>query len=187
VLFLTHLLGEVEQAVGALQTGVKHWKLPDGSEIMPATEDLGCATLQLKNGVIGNVQTGWSVPDAAGLRVEIWGDRGRLLLIDPTFGDGVSARLYAGDARMGEFGQPTGQWVDIPAELYRVPGTSFTKENAPPYMVSMGWMFHEMVQAIRTVGKGSPSFEEALHAHRVVEAVVKSHQSRRWVRIAEMG
>jgi predicted dehydrogenase len=187
VLFLTHLLGEVEQAVGALQTGVKHWKLPDGSEIVPATEDLGSATLQLKNGAIGNVQTGWSVPDAAGLRVEIWGDRGRLLLVDPTFGDGISARLYAGDARMGEFGQPKGEWIDIPADLYRVPGTSFTKESAPPYMVSMGWMFHEMVQAIRAGGKGSPSFEEALHAHLVVEAVVQSHKSRRWVRIAEVG
>jgi len=186
-LFLTHLLGPVEQAAGILQTGLTHWRLPDGSEITPATEDLGSATLQLKNGAIGNVQTGWSVPDAAGLRVEVWGDRGRLLLIDPTFGDGISARLYAGDARMGAFGQETGQWRDIPGHLYQVPGTSFTKETAPPYMVSMGWMFHEMVQAIRAGRQGSPNFAEALHAQLVVEAVARSHQTGRRMCIDAMG
>ena len=119
VLFLTHLLGEVEQAVGATRIGVRQWQLPDGTEITPHTEDLGSATLCLKNGAIGNVQTGWCVPDAACLRVEIWGDRGRLLLEDPTFGDGISARLYAAENGRGEFGHPIGRSIDIPAGVVR--------------------------------------------------------------------
>ena len=58
--------------------------------------------------------------------------------------------------------------ADIPAEHYAVPGTGFSKDNAPPYMVSMGWMFHEMVRAIRT---GSPASsiaasKEKLHPSR---------------------
>jgi predicted dehydrogenase len=187
-LFLMHLLNDrVEEAVGATVTGVKSWTLPDGSVLHPSTADLGSATLRMKRGAIGNIQTGWSVPDAAGLRVEIWGDRGRLLLIDPTFGDGISAKLYGGDARLHPYGQEAGQWLETPDRYYRVPGTSFSKENAPPYMVSMGWMFQDMIRTIAEGGPGSPSFEEACHAHCVVEAVELSQKSRRWVRIDEFG
>jgi len=187
VLFLSHLLGRVEQAVGATRTGVPQWTLPDGTQLSPRTEDLGCATLALENGAIGNVQTGWCVPDAACLRVEIWGDRGRLLLEDPTFGDGVAARLYAGRAGVGEFGRPQGQWLDIPEPLYQVPGTPFTKATAPPYMVSMGWMFHDMVRTIREGGPGSPSFAEAHHAQQAVEAVIESQRTGRVVRVNDIG
>jgi predicted dehydrogenase len=185
VLFLTHLLGDVEQAAGATRTGVRQWQLPDGTDLTSGTEDLGCATLCLRNGAIGTIQTGWSVPDAACLRVEIWGDRGRLLLEDPTFGDGISARLYAAETGQGVFGQRGGQWLEIPAALYEVPGTGITKDLAPPYMVSMGWMFHDMIRAIRQGGPGSPNFAEAFHAQQVVEAVVDSQRTGRWVRIEE--
>jgi predicted dehydrogenase len=186
-LFLTHVLGEVEAAAGVVATGLKSWQLPDGSELRPQTEDLGSAILRLKNGAIGNMQCGWSVPDAAGLRVEVWGDRGRLLLVDPTFGDGVSARLYAGDARKHSYGQEAGQWLDIPAALYDVPGTPLSKQNAYPYMVSMAWMFHHMLKSIESGSEGSPSFAEAYHAQCVVDAVAQSHQTQRWVRIDEVG
>jgi predicted dehydrogenase len=185
-LFLTHLLGLVDEAAGTADTGVKEWKLPDGTVLRPDTEDLGCAVLKLKNGAIGTMQTGWCVPDAACLRVEIWGDRGRILLEDPSFGDGVSARLYAADGRPGDYPKRTGQWLDVPAAHYAVPGTGFSKGNAPPYMVSMGWMFHDMVRAIRTASPASPSFAEAVHAQRVVEAVLRSRNSRAWVRVEDV-
>jgi predicted dehydrogenase len=81
---------------------------------------------------------------------------------------------------------PIGKILDIPPELYKVPGTQFTKETAPPYMVSMGWMFSDMIRTIREGGPGSPSFTEALHAQRVVEAVIQSQQSGRWMAIADI-
>ena len=65
------------------------------------------------------------------------------------------------------------------------PGTPLHKDNAPPYMVSMGWMFHDMVSAIREGREGSPSFAEAAHVQRVVEAVLIADRERRWVRVDE--
>ena len=53
-------------------------------------------------------------------------------------------------------------------------------------MVSMGWMFHDMIRTIRDGGPGSPSFAEACHAQRVVEAVILSQQTGRWMRIDEV-
>jgi len=184
-LLLTHLIGPVEEVCGQVSTGVKRWTLPDGSVIEPSTYDLGSATMKMANGAIGNLQTGWSVPDSACLRVEVWGDRGRLLLEDPTFGDGVSAKLFAGDGRLPGTG-PVGEWLEIPDRYYAVPGTAFSKQHAPPYMVSMGWMFHGMREAIAGRGPASPSFAEAAHAHAVVEALELSQRERRFVRIGDI-
>ena len=50
-------------------------------------------------------------------------------------------------------------------------------------MVSMGWMFHDMLRTIREGGPGSPSFSEALHVQQVMEAVVRSSSERIWIRI----
>jgi predicted dehydrogenase len=186
LLLLQHLWGGVEEAVGHLQTCVPAWHLPDGSSIRPQTADLGVATLRLANGAVGSLQCGWSVADGPALRVELFGSRGRLLLNDPSFGDGVSASLYAGDARKHAFGTAAGSLQQIPDELYRVPGTPFDRANAPPYMVSMTRLFSDMLRAVRSGSEGSPSFEEAYQVQRVIEAVTLSHQARRWVRIAEL-
>lgn len=185
-LFLTHLIGPVATVSGAVATGVSEWTMPDGSVLHPDTADLACATLQMENGAIGNLQTGWCVPDSEVLRVEIWGDRGRLLYTDPTFGDGASARLYFGEARQKDFGELSGGLVEIMPEHFAVPGTLWSKENAQPYMVSMSWMFHTMLVAMRGEAPASPSFEEALHVHKMVIALEISHESGRRIAIAEL-
>lgn len=185
-LFLTHLIGPVATVSGMHTTGIREWPLPDGTLLKPDTADLACATLQMENGAIGNLQTGWCVPDSEVMRIEIWGDRGRLLYTDPTFGDGVSARLYAGVAKQKGYGELAGAMVDISPEHYAVPGMPWSKENAPPYMVSMSWMFYNMLAAIRGEAPASPSFEEALHAHEVVTALEISSDEGRRITVADL-
>jgi predicted dehydrogenase len=186
VLLLSHLLGPVEEAVGTLATGLKDWQLPDGTRITPETEDLGSAVLKLRNGAIGNLQTGWAVPDAPWLRVDVWGDRGRLLLTDSSFGDGVSAKLYGGPAQIRADGQPTGGPIDIPSGLFEVPGMPFTQQTMPPYMGSMTALFNDMLRSIEEGREGSPSFAEAVQAQSVTEAVAQSMAQRRWMRVDEV-
>jgi predicted dehydrogenase len=185
-LLLTHLIGPVATVSGVQTTGIQEWHLPDDTVLKPDTADLACATLQMENGAIGSLQTGWCVPDSEILRVEIWGDRGRLLYTDPTFGDGASARLYAGPARKKDYGELAGAMVEISPEYYAVPGTPWGKESAPPYMVSMSWMFHNMLAAIRGEAPASPSFDEALHAHKVVTALEMSSETSRRIAMAEL-
>ncbi|MBB4614318.1 Gfo/Idh/MocA family protein [Novosphingobium taihuense] len=185
-LFLSHLLGPVKSVTGLQTTGMKEWPLPDGTVLKPDTADLGCAVLQLENGAIGNLQTGWCVPDSEVMRIEIWGDKGRLLYTDPTFGDGVSAKLYAGPVAQKEYGELTGGLVDIAPEHFDVPNTPWNKENSPPYMVAMSWMFHNMLEAIKGNKPASPSFEEALHAHKVVIALEQSSETGRRIELADL-
>ncbi|ATE66497.1 Gfo/Idh/MocA family protein [Rhizorhabdus dicambivorans] len=185
LLFLTHLIGPVEEATGMLTTGVPEWFLPNGEVLRPETHDLGSATLRMANGAIGSLQAGWCVPDTEGWRVEIWGDRGRLLLVDNSFGNLLSAKLYAGDGRLLTYGERTCAEVDIDPAFYAVPGTT-TAETGPRPFVAMDWMFANMVQAIRSGGEGSPSFTEAAAVHRVVEAVEQASAERRWLRMDEL-
>ncbi|SKC02697.1 Gfo/Idh/MocA family protein [Sphingopyxis flava] len=185
-LLLTHLLGPVAEVTGLQATGLKEWPLPNGMVLEPDTADLGCAVMRLENGAIGNLQTGWCVPDAEVIRLEVWGDRGRLLYTDPTFGDGISAKLYAGPVAQKEYGELTGGPVEIAPEHYAVPNTPWNKDNAPAYLVEMGWMFHNMLEAIKGNARPSPSFDEALHAHKVVIALEQSNDTGRRVSIADL-
>lgn len=184
VLLLTWLLGPVRAATGADTTGIREWRLPDGSLLRPDTADLGCGVLRLASGALGTIQTSWAVADAAGVRVELWGTRGRLLYVDPTFGDGLAARLYGGRPDPADFGVATGDWLEVPDHYFTVPGTGLHRGNAPGYMVPMGWMFHDMLAAIEQRRAPSPGFDEAAHAHRVVEAVVESGRSGHWIEIS---
>ncbi|QTH22612.1 Gfo/Idh/MocA family oxidoreductase [Rhizorhabdus wittichii] len=186
LLFLTHLIGPVEEATGLLATGVPEWFLPNGDVLRPETHDLGTATLRMANGAIGSLQAGWCVPDTEGWRVEVWGDRGRLLLSDSSFGNLLSARLYAGDARLMPYGERACAEVEIDPAFYTVPGTT-GGETGPRPFVAMDWMFANMAAAIRSGGEGSPSFTEAAAVHRVVEAVERADAERRWIRMDEMG
>lgn len=185
LLLLTHLLGPVAEVSGMLTTGVAEWHLPNGDVLRPDTHDLGVATLRLENGAIGSLQTGWCTPDTEGWRVEVWGDKGRMLLTDGSFGNMPMARLFAGDARLMPFGERSGADVLIQPAYYAVPGCTIT-DTAPRPFVAMDWMFSNMVRAIRDEAIASPSFAEAVAVHRVVEAVEQSSAERRWITMAEM-
>lgn len=184
LLLLIPMFGKVAAACGTDVRGIDQWKLPDGSTLDVGTADLGCGVLRMDNGMIGTIQTGWAVADGPGVRLEAWGTHGRLVYTDTTFGDGLSAKLHIGNPEPFEYGQSSARYVDIPSELYCVPGTKFSKDTAPPYMVSMGWMFHDMIESIDAGRPGSPSFQEAVHAHAVVEAVIESGKTERWVTVA---
>ena len=184
-LLLMQMIGRVASVTGMARTGVKRWNLPDGSVLHPETHDMACAVMEMENGAIGTLQTGWCKPDAEYVRLEVWGDRGRLVYTDRSFGDGVSARLYAGEAKLVQPGEDAGSLVEIDKDFFEVPEFA-GQGDLPPYMISMGWMFHNMLAAIRGEAQASPSFADALHAHKVVEALLMANDQRRQVRISEL-
>ena len=186
LLFLTHLIGPVADATGALTTGVPEWFLPNGETLRPETHDLGSATLRMENGALGSLQAGWCVPDTEGWRIEVWGDKGRLLLVDDSFGNLMGAKLFAGDTSLLTYGQRACAEVEIDPKWYNVPGTN-TGETGPRNFAAMDWMFSNMASAIRNGTQGSPSFTEAAAVQRVVEAVEIADAERRWVRMDELG
>lgn len=186
LLLLTHMIGPVDTVTGMTTTGATRWDLPDGATLYPETDDLGCAVVKMRNGALGTLTASWSTADPAEwVLLDIWGEKGRLCYSDPTFGDGISATLYAGNAKLVKSDESKGGLVDIEDELFRVPGFETGGDRPPPYMVSMGWMFHNMLEAIAGRAKPSPSFDEALHVHAVVEAMMQSEAEGKPIQIVE--
>ncbi|MBG6120006.1 MULTISPECIES: Gfo/Idh/MocA family protein [unclassified Sphingobium] len=182
LLYLTHLLGPIDTVSGMVAKGVDVWDLPNGKTLNPQNEDLGSATIRLANGAIGSVQAGWCVPDTEGMRIEIWGDKGRLLLTDPSFGNGIGQTLYAGDSRLMPYGQRICAPVPLDTHYQAVPDSQAGADQ--PY-VAMDWMFYHMLQAVKGAEQASPSFAEAAAVHRAVEALFVSAREGRHVRLSE--
>jgi len=181
LLMLTHLLGPVEQIAGMTALGVPVWQIPDGTDLYPQNEDYGSATLRLQNGAIGSVQTGWCMPDTEGWRIEVWGDRGRLLLTDDSFGNGTGQVLYGGDTRLMPYGTRVCEPIAIQPRFL----TPFDAEGAaqPAPFAAMDWMFATMAAAVRGQAEVSPSFAEAARVHRVVEALFVADCERRTLQV----
>ena len=186
MLNLTYLFGEIEEVVGTMDTFCKEWKLTDGRTMRPQTPDIAMALLRFRAGGIANINVSWSTVDAAGYFLEVTGSRGRMVVRDPSFADAYTATLYVGDSRKRDHTGEIGRLVDIPERLYQVPGTEMNKANCQPFMGTMAPFLHDMVRAIHEGREGSPSFNEAYHVHQAVEGVVRSLETRAWVRVDDV-
>lgn len=182
ILNLMFLFGEIDEIVGVQETFVKELTFPDGTVLHPDTSDFGLALVKFKNRGLANINVSWAMPDAPGYYLEVCGSRGRLVARDAGFCD-ISTTLYQGDASIGPLGA-NGKMVDIPDRLYEVDGTTFSKAEAPIFTAPLAALFSDMVRTIRDDrAEGSPSFAEAAHAHRAVEAAVRSMETGRWEKV----
>jgi predicted dehydrogenase len=181
-----YLFGEIEEIVGYMDTFCKQWQLTDGRTVRPQTPDIAMALVRFRKGGIANINVSWSTIDAAGYFLEVSGSRGRMVVRDPSFADACTATLYVGDSRKRDHSGEIGSMVEIPERLYTVPGTPQTRANCQPFMGTMLPFLSDMVRAIREGGEGSPSFNEAYHAHRAVEGAIRSMETRSWVRVDDI-
>ena len=185
MLLLVYLFGEIEEIVGRTSNCLKRWEGPDGTDLEVQTADTVSALLTMKHkGVTGTMNISWVAADGGGMYFDLYGSKGRLVVRDTTFADNT-ATLYAGDTRMRDMWGGSGELVDIPDRIFDVPGTPFTKADAPRFAIPMSWLLRDMVRAIRNGGDASPSFNDAYHVHRAVEALIHSMDTRAWQSVAE--
>jgi predicted dehydrogenase len=185
LMVLSYLFGPVEEVTGNIDVKLKEWRLPNGTNLKPTSEDVATVLVRFANGGTAVISTSWSTADASGFLLEAWGSHGRLATrsVFP-LGD-VSAGLFAGDARPRDYDTIVGQNISIPERYYQVPGLNLEKADAGFYLPFM-LMFSDMRRAIRDGGDSSPSFNEAYQAHLGMEAAVRSVDTRSWVRIADL-
>jgi len=184
ILNLMYLFGEVDEIVGVQETFVEHMNLPDGTELHPDTADFGLALVKFRKRGLANINVSWAMADAPGYYLEVCGSKGRLVARDSITGFcDTPTTLYQGDASIGMLGA-NGGMVDIPDRLYEVEGTTFSKTSPQIFTGPLAALFSDMVGAIRDGEReGSPSFAEAAHAHRAVEAAVRSMTTKSWEKV----
>jgi predicted dehydrogenase len=76
--------------------------------------------------------------------------------------------------------------IDSPERLLRTPEVNVDFAVDPQPVYPMALSMNQMVQNIRGKGRAHPDFEQAWAVERVLEAVRRSAEERRWVKIEEI-
>ena len=178
---LVHLFGEVDELVAHDGQLLREWRFDNGEVIHPQTNDFANALLRFKNGLVMQLQVSWNATLAAGWTVDAFGSKGRLAANAPTFPTALDTTLRAGTLGSGALDP-----VELPPGLLASPDLSIDATVPMPPAYPMALAMQAMVRQIEGSGTAAPDFEQAWYVERVQEALRRSANERRWVRLAEV-
>jgi predicted dehydrogenase len=178
---LIYMFGEIEELVAHDGQLLKEWRFADDSVIKPETNDFANTLLRFKSGLVLQFQVSWSATVPTGWQLEAFGSKGRFIATAPNFPTARDTVLRAGTLNSGVL-----ETVNIPERLLRTADVSIDIDAQIQPAYPMALAMHSMTQAIRGKGAARPGFEQAWYVERVQEAIRRSSEERRWVRIAEI-
>lgn len=178
---LHYLFGDVEEVIAEDGQLLKEWKFPDGSVIVPETNDFANMLVRFKSGLLMQFQVSWSASVGRGWHVEAFGSEGRIVAASPSFPTSTDLTLHAAPV-----GSRVLEQVDIPEELMRPAGISIGPDYPVQAAHGMAISIQHMIKAIDGNDAAAPGFDQAWSVERVLEAARRSSDERRWVRIAEI-
>ena len=179
---IVSMFGPVREVVGSGSRHLDRWVMPDGeTALYPEVDDNAVSLFRLNNGVTGQISLCWNATDGTGFTLEAWGSKGRLVLRSPGFPQSYDTRLGAGEpGGLFDFREAP---VEIPERLRRVRGSHLHGEDEVMAVFPMAHIFRGMVDAIVDGGRAEPSFRQALHVQRIIDAVEQSYESGSWVAV----
>ncbi|HEY5367124.1 MAG TPA: Gfo/Idh/MocA family oxidoreductase [Casimicrobiaceae bacterium] len=174
---LCYCLGDFVEVSARVLTQVKQWRVSDtGAMVDVDAADNVAVHGVLEGGALASVQVGTVPYNASGWRMEIYGRDGTLRI----------ATKGAPQRDMSELlgsrnGQPLAA-LPIPARLTHVPPDT---PAGPPRNV--GELYLRMAHAIREGVPAQPDFDVAVERHRLIEAIERSSNDGRSVRLDQPG
>lgn len=173
---LVRLLGPVAEVAGTPAQYVARWEFVDapGEGLDVEVPDVGVAALRFATGAVGTMSTAWAAADGPGTRLEIAGDKGRLVV--------TSAGMPAAE-RTVLLGRGAGlEEVEVPGRLFRTDGLPDMPESWPGDPIpAMARSFHLMARAVEGEGEARPDFARAYHVQSTIEAIHRSAAGGGWV------
>lgn len=167
-------LGDFASLTAHLSTRISSWRTADtGEEIAVDAPDTISVAGTLRSGAHATVQIATVPHGAGGLRFEIFGSEGCLLITSPLSIQMGSLRLFG--ARGGE-----------PSEM-SVPDAYFTAHDAvpakEPYNVAQ--IYARLADALAGGAKAAPDFAHAVRLHRLIETIERSSLEGRLIAVEE--
>lgn len=178
---LTFLFGEIEELVAHDGRLLDEWRAPDGLTIKPETNDFASMLLRFTGGLTIQFQVSWNAPLGLGWHLDVFGSNGRMVAQDPSFPTSRGTTLHAG--RLGDAGL---RHIDIPDRLMNPPDVGISADTPVSASHPMALSMNAMARAIEGTGKARPDFAQAWLVERTQEAIRRSAQERRWVRLDEI-
>jgi predicted dehydrogenase len=170
---LCYILGEFAEVSARVTTRIDMWKhAVTGDDFPVDAPDTVSAAGVLKSGAEVSYQLA-SVPhNASGIRMEIYGRKGTLVLTSKSVNIGPSKLfLGIGDGAMAEV-EPPAEYRLIPADMAAGPGRNVAQAYA------------RFAKAMRTGEAGSPNFDDAIKRHALIDAMERSHVEGKAIKLA---
>jgi predicted dehydrogenase len=173
------LIGDFARVAGQATTFHKQRRLPDGSGVGPVEVEDNCMFLaELSGGVQASLHVSGVARGSLYQGIRVFGSDGALAVTVGRKGaDWVVGRLAAARGVNADFAP-----LEIPARLTQGLDTSDPKRVAGEFLFSN--LTRRFAEAIRGGPAPVPSFREGLEAQRVVAAVLRSVDERKWISLA---
>lgn len=167
---LCWVLGDPAELAASVETRLKQWTWADTGETIDVTApDTVMASIRLKSGALGSVAISRVSWHGSGSRLEIYGTKGSLHLLQ---GQGQ------GQILMGAKGGEELQELVPPSEFTFVPEIP---QNAMYFAVAQ--TFRKLADAIKHGQEFNPDFGTALHLHRILESIERASAEKKWIRV----
>jgi len=178
---LLFLFGEVEELVARESRLLTEWRFPDGKLITPETNDFANMLIRFESGLTMQLQVSWSATLGSGWTLEAFGSRGRFIISAPSFPTSRDTTVQAGTLDNNRI-----EAISIPQRLLQSPDMDVGYDVEPQPVYPMALSMQRMTQAALGKGAARPDFDQAWRVECVLEAVRRSTQERRWVRLSEI-
>jgi predicted dehydrogenase len=167
---LCWMLGEFEYVEAEVATTRPNLTMAEtGEPVTRTSADQVVVAGRLKGGAIAGVRLTAASPPGAGLRVEIDGEEGIILITAPPRSPG----LWMGDLEAFKVA-PDGalQKIEIPEDCYIMP-----PELRRNPVLNVGELYPDMARAIHEGRDATPNFADALKLHRLLDQIEVSAEA----------
>lgn len=169
-----YLVGEITEVAGMLETFIKERPAPEGGPMLPVeVDDAALSLVRFENGAVGSIEATRFAPGRRNYnRFEINGSRGSLAFNLERMNE---LELYV------EEGPESGFRTILATD----PTHPFMEGWWPPgHIIGYEHTFtHTVLDLLRAVADGTqpkPDFEDGVRTQKVLDAVERAAQSRRW-------
>ncbi len=171
--YLTYCFGPLEEMSALVETRIKQLRMVDTCELVEAqTPDNVMIHGVLENGGLLNYQLSAVPNHSDGWRMTAYGSKGTIVATTKGLPQITPVTLH------GAQGNDPLVELEIPKRLRFVPPAV---PFGPPQ--NIGQAYVRMAEAIRAGKSFSPNFEDALEAHRLLEAIQRSSDEGRVVKL----
>ena len=158
--------GEMTEACGQLDTIIRERRCSDSGEVKVVdTEDAYAFMVRFQNGGLGTVTMNYMAWQGSGERIEAYGSEGALVI-------GNDHLLRGSRKDRGQL-----EVLPLPARPTPFPVKGWGRE-------ALSFLVERAVKSIRGDRKASPNFYDGMKCQEVMDAVRRSTDERRWVKLS---
>ncbi|MDE3100688.1 MAG: Gfo/Idh/MocA family oxidoreductase [Chloroflexota bacterium] len=170
---LRWVVGGIEAVSGRVSTRISEWSFRETSTCVPVTSpDSVAVVASVPGGVVGTIQVSSVAVSGTGFHLELYGSDG--MLAARATGMPELSRVTLSGARKGG---PERE-IAIPDRLC---DPALGDPGSVPY--NLARLFRGFVRSIQTGTDLSPTFEDGVRLHRILEAVERASDSEGWIAV----